>query len=45
VARCVIVTEQLELLRRHDVIVEDNVGIRFASELLRRWVAGQMRRH
>jgi hypothetical protein len=26
------------LLRRHDVIVEESGGIRFASELMRRWV-------
>jgi hypothetical protein len=29
----------LELLRRHDVVAEDDQGVRFASELLRRWVA------
>lgn len=31
----------LRLLRRHDVIVEEGQGIRFASELMRRWVARQ----
>ncbi len=32
----------LGLLRRHDVIVDDGARIRFASELMRRWVARQM---
>jgi hypothetical protein len=33
----------LGLLRRHDVIVEqEGKGLRFASELMRRWVARQM---
>ena len=33
----------LDLLRRHDVIVEEEgEGFRFASELMRRWVARQM---
>jgi len=39
------IDQTLALLRRHDVIVEDDASIRFASELLRRWVVGQMRRH
>ncbi len=30
--------ETLDLLRRHDVIVEEEAGLRFASELMRRWV-------
>ena len=30
--------ETLDLLRRHDVIVEEEDGLRFASELMRRWV-------
>ena len=29
----------LKLLRRHDVVVEEEGGFRFASELMRRWVA------
>ena len=29
----------LERLHRHDVIVESEAGVRFASELMRRWVA------
>jgi hypothetical protein len=29
----------LELLRRHDVILEEAGGVRFAAELMRRWVA------
>jgi len=33
------VEETLKLLHRHDVIVEDESGVRFASELMRRWVA------
>ncbi len=28
----------LELLRRHDVTVEEDGQVRYASELLRRWV-------
>jgi hypothetical protein len=33
----------LRLLRRHDVIIEEEgKGLRFASELMRRWVARQM---
>jgi hypothetical protein len=30
--------ETLELLKRHDVIVEEPTGVRYASELMRRWV-------
>ncbi|MFZ1238024.1 MAG: hypothetical protein WAV66_01650, partial [Anaerolineae bacterium] len=30
--------ETLNLLRRHDVIVDKPGGVRFASELMRRWV-------
>ncbi|MBN2394624.1 MAG: AAA family ATPase [Anaerolineae bacterium] len=26
------------LLKRHDVVLEDEIGVRFASELLRRWI-------
>ena len=26
------------LLKRHDVVLEDETGVRFASELLRRWI-------
>ncbi|MCX6027977.1 MAG: ATP-binding protein [Chloroflexi bacterium] len=33
------VSVALDLLRRHDVIVEEAGGVRFASELMRRWVA------
>ncbi|MBK9230931.1 MAG: hypothetical protein IPO15_08725 [Anaerolineae bacterium] len=33
--------DTLNLLRRHDVIVDMPGGVRFASELMRRWV-GQM---
>ena len=29
----------LDLLRRHDVIVDEAGGVRFAAELMRRWVA------
>jgi len=32
----------LGLLRRHDVIVDDGVRVRFASELMRQWVARQV---
>lgn len=32
--------EALRLLGQHDVIVEEERGVRFASELMRRWVAG-----
>ena len=35
----------LELLRRHDVTVEEEGRVRFASELLRRWVAGRQRQN
>ena len=28
----------LDPLRRHDVIVEEEAGLRFANELMRRWV-------
>ncbi|MCP4154177.1 MAG: hypothetical protein GY757_41005, partial [bacterium] len=31
--------ETLQLLLRHDVILKEKEGIRFASELMRRWVA------
>jgi hypothetical protein len=31
----------IELLLRHDVIIEEENGYRFASELMRRWVAGE----
>jgi len=33
------VQSALSLLRRHDVIVDEGQGVRFASELMRRWVA------
>jgi hypothetical protein len=33
------VEHTVELLRRHDVIVDEAGGVRFASELMRRWVA------
>ena len=29
----------LDLLRRHDVVVDEAGGVRFAAELMRRWVA------
>jgi hypothetical protein len=32
------VERAIELLLRHDVIVEDEKGLRFANELMRRWV-------
>jgi hypothetical protein len=32
------VRASLELLRRHDVIVDEAGGVRFAAELMRRWV-------
>jgi hypothetical protein len=32
----------LGLLRRHDVIVDDGARVRFASELMRHWVARRM---
>lgn len=31
--------ETLELLKRHDVILEESGSVRFAAELMRRWVA------
>ena len=37
------VDDVLKLLRRHDVIVEEGHGVRFASELMRRWVAAHHR--
>jgi hypothetical protein len=33
------VLASLELLRRHDVIMDEGGGVRFAAELMRRWVA------
>ena len=33
------VRASLELLRGHDVIVDEAGGVRFAAELMRRWVA------
>lgn len=33
------VSVSLDLLRRHDVILDEMGGVRFAAELLRRWVA------
>jgi hypothetical protein len=33
------VRASLDLLRRHDVIVDEAGGVRFAAELMRRWVA------
>ena len=33
------VLNSLELLRRHDVIVDEAGEVRFAAELMRRWVA------
>ena len=42
-AECAVEEAQLDealwLLGQHDVIVEDERGVRFASELMRRWVA------
>jgi hypothetical protein len=33
------IQDTLDLLRRHDVIVDEEGGVRIASELMRRWVA------
>lgn len=33
-----ILEETLKLLTRHDIITETESGVRFASELMRRWV-------
>jgi hypothetical protein len=32
------IKETFDLLLRHDIITETETGIRFASELMRRWV-------
>jgi hypothetical protein len=36
-----IMEETLKLLARHDIIASKETGIRFASELMRRWVQQQ----
>ncbi|MCU0286721.1 MAG: toll/interleukin-1 receptor domain-containing protein [Acidobacteria bacterium] len=36
--------EAIDLLKRHDVILEEEGNVRFASELMRRWVAVEKRR-
>ena len=36
-----VLEETIMLLKRHDVVVEEEGGIRFASALMRRWVEQQ----